>query len=988
MERLSRLTEIRQAEREGLRAEQLTLVLNIIKQASRSLDPATFFRLLVDTIYREVKTFSHVSIFEHDPGRGRIKAMAMAGEGGKDTALSGILAPAGALAHVLRTGAAYMSNNLQREARGAFPMAPLSRAALCIPIRTGERTIGLLNIESRQTEIFTPSDVALFEILCEHLANFLQGVNLYEEVRRKSVKIQRITEICRKVFEAAHLDEALQIAVRRVVDEYGYYCACVAILSDDGRHLVHRAHHAQVEIEVPRGYRQEVDRGIVGRVARDRRTVCCNDTSVEPDYVGLVGGVLAELCIPLLAGETLVGVLDVSAREVNAFDSEDVSLMETLGGQLALVMEKARYLQQTEETRDYLENLIGGAGDGILALDIDGRIVRWNQGMERLTEYRAGEIIGRSFLDLPAPESLEKTMQIVERAKAGEIIQGAEERMLRRDGVMVDVALTLSPVKGPGTDPGGVSVIVRDMTERRRMESSVRVMHRQILESEEKFIDMVEKAHDAIFLVDASTGGILQANAMAETMTGLSRSELIGRAVADLHPEEERGRASRHFDDTVGLGAGPSIELTLSRGSGPPLSVEVTSSVLRYAEPKLVQWFCRDISDRRRAEKEKETLQIQLLQTEKLSALGQLISGVAHELNNPLTGVIGYSQLLSSQKCEEKIKRGLEKVYSEAKRCHRIVQNLLTFARKHKPEKQPISINDIIESTVELRSYQLRVDDITVEMSLSKDLPQTLGDFHQLQQVFMNIIINAHQAMKEIDRPGVLSLKSTSDAGMILVEISDNGPGIPGEHVKKIFDPFFTTKPTGQGTGLGLSICYGIIEQHDGKIYVESAPGGGTTFSIALPVVRQEAPTPMPGTGASIPDGRRGEDRSRGGPARLLVVDDEQAIVDVLCEALRAGGHQVDAAISGRLALEKIREETYDAVITDLRMPGMNGMDLFREVSRLKPELAVRFVFSTGDIVSAETRDFLERAGKPWVEKPFDVDKVAGLLDEVLAGRA
>ena len=969
---------------EGLRAEQLFLVLNIIKQASRSLDPPTFFRLLAQSIYREIKTFSHVSVFEWDAGRACVRALAVAGDVGADGLSQPHVPPPGGLTEAIARGTVFVSNNLLAEARGLRPVAPMSRSALCIPIHSGERILALLNIESRETRVFGPADVALFEILAEHLANFLQGLTLFEELRDQSVKINRITEICRLVFSAASLEDALQVAVRAVVESYGCYCACVAFLSEDGRSLDYKTHHAQADVPVPDGFRQEIGAGIAGRVARERRTICCRDTSADPDYVAVVPDVRSKLCIPLLADGTLIGVLDLSGREIDAFDGEDVSLMETLARQLALVVDKARILEDTRRSRDYLENLIASAGDGILALDAAGRIIRWNLGMEKLTGYDAAEILGKSFREIPTVVSLDRAEKTMARVMAGETFEGVEEEARCKDGRIANVVLTMSPIRGATGATEGISVIVHDVTERRLMEESFREMHRQIVESEQRFLDLVEKGQDAIFFLDAADGKVVQANARAEAQSGLPRHEILGRSFLSLHPEQDRAAIALLFESAVGTGAARSHEVGLERQGGAPIPVEVTPGVLAFGGRNVVQWVCRDISDRRRAEEEKGKLQLQLLQTEKLSAIGQLISGVAHELNNPLTGVIGYSQLLTGLECDEKVKRGLETVYAEARRCHRIVQNLLTFARKHAPEKTLVSINDIIESTIELRSYQLRTDNVRVEMSLSKDLPSTMGDFHQLQQVFMNILNNAHHALRDGTRGGRLSVRTLASDDRIRIEFADDGPGIPAENLPKIFDPFFTTKPIGQGTGLGLSICFGIIEEHEGKIFVSSRVGEGAIFTIDLPILRR-AEAASPADGGSLPRAA-GEERRNGG--KLLIVDDEPSIIEVLSEALTACGHEVDTAINGRLALKKILNGSYDLVITDLKMPGMDGRNLFDEVSRARPALAERFIFSTGDVIARETREFLESTGKPWVEKPFDMDRVVTLLGQMLAGEA
>jgi two-component system NtrC family sensor kinase len=367
--------------------------------------------------------------------------------------------------------------------------------------------------------------------------------------------------------------------------------------------------------------------------------------------------------------------------------------------------------------------------------------------------------------------------------------------------------------------------------------------------------------------------------------------------------------------------------------------------------------------------KELEEAQGQLVQAEKMSAVGLLVSGVAHELNNPLAGVVGFSQLLLKEAVAEKVRRGLERINKEAERCKKIVRNLQTFARKHTPEKEYIGINGILEACLELRSYQLKVDNIDVEVDLDANLPKTMADFHQLQQVFINIMVNAHQAMTEKGGSGRLSVRTRVEGGQIRVEIRDSGPGIPKDVLPRLFDPFFTTKEVGQGTGLGLSICYGILEEHRGRIFARNCLDGGAMFVVELPVVTAEKPVEqdLPVRAA---EARAGAPRT----GNVLVVDDELTIIDILFQVLRADGHRVDTALSGNAALKKMEKERYDVIISDLKMPGMSGQDLYEEVRRRSPELASRIIFSTGDTVSEETRRFLESSGNMYVQKPFELD--------------
>lgn len=385
----------------------------------------------------------------------------------------------------------------------------------------------------------------------------------------------------------------------------------------------------------------------------------------------------------------------------------------------------------------------------------------------------------------------------------------------------------------------------------------------------------------------------------------------------------------------------------------------------------------KDISNER-------LLQQQLIQSEKLSAIGQLISGIAHELNNPLTGVMGYSQLLQLRKdLDDRAKDSLLKINSLALRCQKIVQNLLSFARKQKPERILCDINELLGKTIELRNYEFQVNNIELIAELSRDLPKTIADAHQLQQVFLNVITNAEQAMLEAHGRGRLIVRTRRGTApeRVVVEISDDGPGIPESHFSKIFDPFFTTKEVGHGTGLGLSLSYGIIKEHGGNIYARNRIEGGATFEIEIPVITRlqeesvRAPEPQP-------QGFQFENMVRG--KQVLVVDDEKYILEFFVEVFRMFPMQVDTASNGRIALEKIKQNTYDIIITDFRMPQMSGKELFGWIRTHRPHLAHRVIFVTGDTVSEETRTFFEASNTHYLAKPFKIEEVKEAIQKII----
>jgi two-component system NtrC family sensor kinase len=377
-------------------------------------------------------------------------------------------------------------------------------------------------------------------------------------------------------------------------------------------------------------------------------------------------------------------------------------------------------------------------------------------------------------------------------------------------------------------------------------------------------------------------------------------------------------------------------------------------------------------------------LQQQLIQSEKLSAIGELISGIAHELNNPLTGVMGYSQLLQLREdLDDRAKENLHKINNLALRCQRIVQNLLSFARKQKPERTLTDINEIIEKTIELRSYELQVNNIEIHRNLDRNLPKTIADAHQLQQVFLNIVTNAEQAMLESNGKGQLKIRTRTDSqnANIIVEIKDDGPGIPENHLNRIFDPFFTTKEVGKGTGLGLSLSYGMIKEHGGNIYVRSRLNEGSTFFVEIPIMVNlqddiEPATETPERGLDFEKLVRNK--------RILVVDDEKYILDFFIEAFQAVPVSVDTVNNGQAALQKMENFQYDIVITDFRMPQVSGKELFNWIREHRPRMANRIIFVTGDTVSNETRSFFEENHSRFLAKPFKIEEVKEVIQRVL----
>ncbi len=488
--------------------------------------------------------------------------------------------------------------------------------------------------------------------------------------------------------------------------------------------------------------------------------------------------------------------------------------------------------------------------------------------------------------------------------------------------------------------------------------------------SEAEIASILDSVRVGVLVLDAN-GNVRHSNARFGQLFGLDATNL--RAIetaadiqAFLGPRFDRPAAFVAPWNSFAAGEGePSHdELEIARPARRVL--ERFSRPVLDAQNRKIGWLeiFYDVTGERQ-------LQTKLLQTEKMAALGHLVSGIAHELNNPLTAIMGYAQLLLSHGLKPDQFAEARKVFEEAERATRIVKNLLYFARENKPERTRVNINEIVERALALRSYELKIQNIVVECALAADLPETLADPHQLQQAVLNLLVNAEQALLHSRGQGRIWIRTRRAANeRIALEISDDGPGIPKEIASRIFEPFFTTKPPGVGTGLGLSIVYGIVKQHDGEVSLENRATAGATFIIELPVTVKQAEEfyPLP----EIPRELAGSAAA----SRILVVEDEPAVAQLVVDVLREEGHQVDAVLDSQEGLTRLARSDYDLVICDLRMPRLDGPAFYDALVRAGSAHQHHIVFITGDTLAPRTARFLEESGLPFLAKPFLVEEL------------
>ncbi|MDD5510213.1 MAG: PAS domain S-box protein [Dehalococcoidales bacterium] len=647
------------------------------------------------------------------------------------------------------------------------------------------------------------------------------------------------------------------------------------------------------------------------------------------------------------------------------------------------ITERKKAGEQLRESEGKYRLLANNAADVIWTMDIDNptQLIYISPSVKQLLGYSIEEAKSKKMEEIFTDTSFKRAMLVYaeEMAKKDDFTTGGavgsktiEFELKRADGSTVPVDINYSLIRGPDDQPVQMLAVARDITERKRMEEELEQERALFVSGPTIVFRWLAADGWPIDYVSPNVYDLLGYTAK-ELMDG---KHLFGdmlhlddvRRIAEANEKAEQRKGQR-----ILMG-----EYRILTKNGEIKWVHEHTMLVKddQGAVKYHHGYVTDITEQKKTEAEKREMERKAQVTSRLASVGEMVSGIAHEINNPLTSVVGFSELLMEKDLPEDLRKDVEIIHGGSQRAADIVKRLLTFARQHKPERTCTGINEILESTLALRKYALETSNIEVITLLDTELPWTVADAGQLQQVFLNIIVNAETAMKKAHGRGRLTIRTEQAGDRIRISFADDGPGIAGENLERIFDPFFTTREVGEGTGLGLSLAHGIVVEHNGALYAESEEGKGATFFVELPVVMEEE--------KKIERVEEVETAGKTVGGRILVVDDEPAIMAFLKKLLGGEGYDVATAGSGREALEMTKEQRYNLIICDIKMPGLSGAELYDELGGIAPSLQKRVIFITGDVIGPATNKFLKATGVPHINKPFDIAELKKEINRVI----
>jgi len=922
----------------------------------------------------------------------------------------------GLTSQVVESGQPIAIENLPEAPETAMPMVSTTRikSLVGVPLRARCAVKGVMSIGSSSQRQLGPEDISLLTTIGDQIGVAIENARLYDAAKKRMEELTLLNRVTTATTSTLDLQEVLQVMAGEMAATFAVEQCAIALL-DESRH------QATVIAEYLAPGRPSAlgdaipvqDNPATEQVIATRTPLAIFDAQKDPllapvHHLMKKRGTKSLLIVPLVVKGDVIGTVGVDVvQSQHEFTPEEITLAQAIANQAAIAIENARLydtarkriaeltalqeiglrLTQSLHPSEVLQAIADNALNLFQASDV--HIFLYDEDDDELTFAAAAWASAEDSRDLfkhPRKDGLTATV-----AHTGQPLLISETGSHPLFATYDDWRQSMEAIAGfplkrgdkvigifniafssPHTFDDDELRLAMLLTDQATVAIQNARLFQEVVESKQSLESLISSSPDAIVTTDEH-GIITFYSEGAEQIHAFEARECLGQPASSYY-RGGKEEARKVMDMLRREEKVQGYETEFVRKGGSVVPISLSASLLRDDKGQIMGTvgIGRDIT-------RQKILQSQLLQAEKLSAIGHMIAGVAHELNNPLTTVMGYSELLQASDVDDQTKEDLQRIHQDARRAQRIVENLLAFARQKKPQKGMVDINEILERTLDLRRYQFTVDNVRVVKELEGNLPWILADGYQLQQVFLKILNNAYQAMVQAPGGGTLIVRterraSRDQAGdVIRITFADDGPGIRAELMDRIFDPFFTTKDVGLGAGLGLSISFGIIQEHKGRIWAESEIGQGATFFVELPVERWHPKM------IEMPLEKRLETPTS---KRILVVDDEETVAEVIARALAKQGHVVDAVLSAGAALEKLTNNDYDLIVSDIRMPGLSGKQLYEQIKEFSPSLAQHIIFTTGDTINPPTEQFLQETKNAYIVKPFQLNELQKLIDE------
>ncbi|MCH7736867.1 MAG: PAS domain S-box protein [Chloroflexi bacterium] len=842
-------------------------------------------------------------------------------------------------------------------------------------------------------------------------AQILQEKTRAEDIQvRKTQQLETIFEIAAVLAGPAEFQSKAEAVSRIIQERLEADSVALRMLDEERQTLTVVAAAGSRFVGIPDSLSLSED-GFSQRAFREGKKVLIEDYSkvpgARPDAIAR--GLKSICSIGLRGADGPNGLLNIASRHPGHFNDERVELLETIAGAIAALFESARLSDDLEQSRREIEVTDEVARIITSTLDIEAVYDDFFTEMKKLIKFdhvslalvdgdNQQGIIAYSYDPTPLPPpyttglrfdlpgsllgqvmELRKSINMPDLTEARDYNQSEE---LVRHGIG---SLIVTPLIFEDKVIGAFALYGRNrndfggreqvILERLASQVAPSVRNAMLYQEADQSALAMDSIGEAVAFLDVEAR-IRHVNRTFEETFGYSSGELRGQSIEMISTTGGQDGQDREIFEQGILG-GWSGEVLRRTKSGDLLNILLTVTPVKDKSGKVIGLISvsRDITERKRTA-------AYLSEQSRLAAVGELAAGVAHEINNPLTTILLYSQLISESDLSDETRSDLAAVSNAGRRAAEIVQSLLLFARREDPKPEAMQLEFIVKKVLELKKYDFRKSNIRTVLDFQAGIPKVLIDGNQMSQVIVNILNNAEQALVSHKNGGEIAIKTSATPEAVVLEIRDDGPGMEPELIGRIFEPFFTTKNAGDGTGLGLSICHGLVRQNRGEMWATSQYGVGSSFFSQFPIPDGEGASHRSLDRIKAPDGAS-FGRKWG---RILVVDDESSIREPIAVGLGNDFEIVDQADNGETALDLIRTSEYDCILLDLKLPDISGMEVFEKTIEYDHRIADRIIIMTGDTASPETASFLSHLKNVSMHKPFTLDDVKERISVLLNG--